>query len=315
MPSPEEQAYSAVELAYGQGEFVRALDLAQALQPQLQPNRPDLLDQRLQLLLGHIHLYGLGQPRQAEAAYQAVLESCQEVNYRQLAEQSLQLCAEAVPEKSPAAIEEPANEGRDPEPPSFAEPATSSTEAEAPSALPATPWLQQLQDPQQALAQIQQAWATVVPAATPEPVPQAAAIEAARPWTDAGQEDKPELIPESDQSQVVVAATTIAQPEALDPPVGPSDQPEPEPATADNPAPSELPGTELTAAERIELERGLLLVRLSSREHTPAELEPNQPNLQELPPKGNSWTRLKERWRNALPISRQQPNGGGGSGR
>ena len=31
MPSPEEQAYSAVERAYGQGDFARALELALAL--------------------------------------------------------------------------------------------------------------------------------------------------------------------------------------------------------------------------------------------------------------------------------------------
>ena len=306
MPSPEEQAYSAVERAYGQGEFVRALELAQALQPQLEPNRADLLDQRLQLLLGHIHLYGLAQPREAEAAYQTMLGNCQEANFRQLAAQSLRLCAQTVPATTPAAIEEAALEEREPEPPTPTEPANASTAVAAPSAAPATPWLEQLQDPQQALAQIQQTWATGVPSVIPQPAAQTAAIEAARPWTVAAQTDLESLtaeasvveasalipdenlgaVTESDQSEVLVDSTTIIQPES-------------EPTTSDNPAPSEPLGQELTDAERIELERGLLLVRLSNREHLSSELGPTQQKVQELPHKGNSWTRLNKRWRGA----------------
>jgi hypothetical protein len=309
MPSPEEQAYSAVERAYGQGDFARALELARALQPQLQPNRPDLLDQRLQLLLGHIHLYGLAQPREAEAAYQAVLESCEEANYRQLAEQSLNLCAQ---------------------------PAAESTAA--PSVLPATPWLQQLEDPQQALAQIQEAWTTVVPSVAPDPVPQAAATQAARPWTAAGLADleatkaepsiaeahapipdeQPARIEQSDESQVLVASAPSPQPEALDQPGLESEQQTIEPPTFGSPALSERTGAELTDEERIELERGLLLVKLSSRARPEDASAPiaggeNTSRQQQEPSEaGSSWQRFKNRW---LRLSRPQPNDGGGSGR
>ena len=54
-----EEAYVAVERAYGQGDFASALQLAQALRPQVQTGRPDLMDQRLQLL-HDVHDFGRG---------------------------------------------------------------------------------------------------------------------------------------------------------------------------------------------------------------------------------------------------------------
>lgn len=84
-----EQAYAAVEQAYAAGDFSTALEGAEALLPELSADRNDQLQQRLQLLIGHIHLYGLQQPSQAADAYRAVLEHCQEPSYRASAEAGL----------------------------------------------------------------------------------------------------------------------------------------------------------------------------------------------------------------------------------
>ena len=304
MPSPEEQAYSAVERAYGQGAFPRALELALALQPQLEPGRPDLLDQRLQLLIGHLHLYGLAQPREAEAAYQAVLDTCQEANYCQLAEQSLLLCAQQPDPPKPTPASTPASQ----------QPTSSTPNHGEPSELPATPWLQQLQDPQQALSEIQEAWASVVPLAAAEPAPLPATGEAATPWSPPA--SSPVEI--NDASAEPPAITPIETP-LISQTEPPAQAPEDPPAHLSAPNEAASPEPERNETMARELERGLLLVKLSGRERLPEAKAPDQftadstHHLQQEPPKaGGSWQRFKSRW---LQFSRQQPNGGGGSGR
>ncbi|WP_438983417.1 hypothetical protein [Vulcanococcus sp.] len=255
MPSPEEQTYSAVERAYGQGDFARALELALALQPELPVGRLDLLDQRLQLLIGHIYLYGLAKPREAEAAYQAVLKHCSTPHYRQLAEQSLRLCRQADPAERPTPQPKPESPS-----PAEAEAISAST---TPSDLPATPWLTQLQDPQQALAQIQAPWATAE--TTPPPPVRAMATD-------------------------------------------PQDQP-------------------LSESESSELERGLLLVRLSNRTESANRTQPGPdqaiapehpgsaalitadqaaeptPSIHvSAPSLGAAWTLYKRHWRTYLVL-------------
>lgn len=84
-----EDAYMAVEQAYGQGDFATALQLATDLLALVPAGREDLLDHRLHLLIGHIHGFGLGQPAQAAAAYALVLATCTNPAYRDLASQGL----------------------------------------------------------------------------------------------------------------------------------------------------------------------------------------------------------------------------------
>ena len=84
-----EDAYTAVEQAYGQGDFATALQLATDLLALVPAGREDLLDHRLHLLIGHIHGFGLGQPAQAAAAYALVLATCTNPAYRDLASQGL----------------------------------------------------------------------------------------------------------------------------------------------------------------------------------------------------------------------------------
>ncbi|NQV09833.1 MAG: hypothetical protein HQ527_01495 [Cyanobacteria bacterium] len=95
-----DQAYGAVELAYSEGRFQDAFRQADALLQQQGPGGSDPRTQRLQLILGHIHLYGLQQPELAIPHYQTVLESGNSATYRELAEQGLALCQEALVEKA-----------------------------------------------------------------------------------------------------------------------------------------------------------------------------------------------------------------------
>ena len=252
MQSSEEQAYSAIERSYGEGRFAEALEQALALQAQLESGRSDLLDQRLQLLIGHIHLYGLVQPQQAAAAYAAVLANCNASEIRELAEQSLQRCRDPEPEREPK------------------------TEPEA-GDLPATPWLTQLRNPDQALAEIQAAWASVIPAAAPEPREDAAGAAPATPWET------------SEASEPAPAA----EPEAMPPPAA---EPEPKPAQEPEPA-------------AVELDAGLLLVRLSSpvpvvpsEAPQPVEAPPPGPLKVTSPSLGAAWTLLRRHWRTYLAL-------------
>ena len=72
MSTPLDQAYINIERAYGEGNFSEALRQAEALLPLLPADRADELAERLQLLMGHIHLYGLGAPERAAGYYQTV---------------------------------------------------------------------------------------------------------------------------------------------------------------------------------------------------------------------------------------------------
>jgi hypothetical protein len=232
MQNALEQAYSAIERSYAEGGFPEALGQAMELQPQIEVGRADLLDQRLQLLIGHIHLYGLAEPQQAATAYQAVLAQCQKPAYRQLAEQGLALCAEQGDSAAPSSEAQPEQEER----------AVSAPIAATPSPdLPATPWLAQLHDPQQALAEIQQAWAPVTQTPQPEPLREESSGLAASPWGTA----------ETAQPPPQKAASIPVAPAGTHKPKSESSAPELE---------------RDPAAERktSELDKGLLLVRLSS---------------------------------------------------
>ena len=186
MSSASSDRYAAIERAYGEGRFSDALQGAEALLHELQaiasgPKSETALS-RLQLLTGHIHLYGLGQPQDAQAYYQAVAGSRVPSTLVDLAQAGLQRC-----QLQPAAQEEPSSQqaiGDLPE-------------------LPATPWLNQLSEPQEALTALQAAW-TEVPASGPTPViatPTVLNGSPATPWGDAAPNvevlaDEPELEPQ-----------------------------------------------------------------------------------------------------------------------
>ena len=186
MSSASSDRYAAIERAYGEGRFSDALQGAEALLFELQArasgpeSETDL--SRLQLLTGHIHLYGLGQPQDAQAYYQAVAGSTAPSTLVDLAQTGLQRCQ----------LQPPAQE----------EPSSLQAIGDLPE-LPATPWLNQLSEPQEALTDLQAAW-NEVPASGPPPViatPTVLNGSPATPWGDAAPNvevlaDEPELEPQ-----------------------------------------------------------------------------------------------------------------------
>ncbi|MFM7651604.1 MAG: hypothetical protein ACKO5M_01560 [Vulcanococcus sp.] len=235
-----EEAYVAVERAYGQGDFAGALQLAEALRPQVPPGRPDLLDQRLQLLLGHIHLYGLNQPALAAVAYTAVLEGCTEPSYRELAGQGLEISRKQMPVAAEPEPSPPAQFDTPAEPAQTTAAAPSAVNTSAGQTLPATPWLNQLQDPQQALRQIQEAWATVTPSQPAAPVAApAVGGTAASPWQPGGATAAPMAATAAAEGTdgMQEAAAAMAASGGTEPPGPAGDSPDaPEPTAAEEPA-------------------------------------------------------------------------------
>jgi len=90
-----QDAYIAVEHAYSMQQFPEALRLAQDLVPRIPSRSENQLDLRLQLLIGHTYLYGLGLPQKALPCYQQVLQQSYDPTYRELAEQGVTLCQQA----------------------------------------------------------------------------------------------------------------------------------------------------------------------------------------------------------------------------
>jgi hypothetical protein len=94
-PDPLER-YGAIERAYCEERWMAVIqdgqtllvDLAHAVEVP-----PEGLRERLQLLIGHAFLYGLGDRDNAEDLYQAVLRSGAESDLRQIAAQGLEQCA------------------------------------------------------------------------------------------------------------------------------------------------------------------------------------------------------------------------------
>ena len=104
-----QDAYIAVEHAYSMQQFPEALRLAQDLVPRIPSGSEDQLDLRLQLLIGHTYLYGLGLPQKALPCYQQVLKQSYDPTYRELAEQGVTLCQQAGASSSLAAIPDEAS--------------------------------------------------------------------------------------------------------------------------------------------------------------------------------------------------------------
>ncbi len=119
-----DQAYREVELAYSQCRFAEALERAEQLLAKGSPKSSDPQTQRLKLLMGHSHFYGLEEPGKAAELYREVLESGSEPTYRELAAEGLSLCQQALQQRPPAAPVAPAV-----------------VETETAAAAPAMPWM------------------------------------------------------------------------------------------------------------------------------------------------------------------------------
>ncbi|MCP9917024.1 hypothetical protein [Cyanobium sp. ATX 6F1] len=134
MAKPFQESYIDVERAYSQGQFREALTQAETLLNNRPEDADDLQYSRLQLLSGHINLYGLKQYDAASTYYDQVVETSKEPTYRDLARQGLEICAseraKPVPEASEAPFETAASGA----------PAVGAT-------VPAMPWLTSDQAP------------------------------------------------------------------------------------------------------------------------------------------------------------------------
>jgi hypothetical protein len=120
------ERYGAIERAYCEERWMTVINDGQQLLGELASAAeasPVGLKERLQLLIGHAYLYGLGDRDSAEDFYQAVLGSDAEPTLRQIAEQGLQQCV--LPVAAPASAE--AEEETQPSPSG----AVSTAEAEA----------------------------------------------------------------------------------------------------------------------------------------------------------------------------------------
>ena len=140
MSTTLQDAYIAVEHAYSMQQFPEALRLALDLLPRIPSGSDDQLDLRLQLLIGHTYLYGLGEPQQALPCYQEVLKQSYDPTYRELAEQGVTLCQQAG--ARPLATESPSSGTlrTGPNPAANVDDAASSSS----SAGAAVPWLEDL---------------------------------------------------------------------------------------------------------------------------------------------------------------------------
>ncbi|MCP9850250.1 tol-pal system YbgF family protein [Cyanobium sp. Morenito 9A2] len=110
MAKPFQESYIDVERAYSQGQFQGALSQAEALLKNRPDDADDLQYSRLQLLTGHINLYGLKRFDAAATYYHQVVESSQETTYRDLARQGLESCASEKAKPAPAASDLPSSE-------------------------------------------------------------------------------------------------------------------------------------------------------------------------------------------------------------
>lgn len=91
------ERYAAIERSYCEERWTSVIYDGQSLLADLSrvdQDPPEGLKERLQLLIAHAFLYGLGDRDSAEDLYQAVLRSGAEASLRQIADQGLQQCAQ-----------------------------------------------------------------------------------------------------------------------------------------------------------------------------------------------------------------------------
>ena len=90
---PQLEAFADVERIHSRGDWSEALDAGQALLANLQVGATNSLRLRLELLIGHTLLYGLGKQAEAEQHYRVVQQSSGDPVLLAIASQGLQLCS------------------------------------------------------------------------------------------------------------------------------------------------------------------------------------------------------------------------------
>jgi len=90
---PHPEAFADVERLYSRGDWSEALDAGLALLANLQVGATNSLLLRLELLIGHTLLYGLGKQAEAEPHYRVVQQRSGDPVLLAIASQGLQLCS------------------------------------------------------------------------------------------------------------------------------------------------------------------------------------------------------------------------------
>ena len=90
---PQLEAFANVERTYSRGDWSEALDAGQALLANMQVGATNSLRLRLELLIGHTLLYGLGKQAEAEPHYRVVQQRSGDPVLLAITSQCLQLCS------------------------------------------------------------------------------------------------------------------------------------------------------------------------------------------------------------------------------
>ena len=160
--SPEslQERYQAIERIYSERQWDDVARLSEALLLDLPDSDDHPLRQRLQLLLGHTYLYGYRDATTATGFYNRVRAATSERVLREIADQGLAQCASQVTEQTPTPTSSPSG-GESLQPsagqafPFSAQPIPDG--ARATGAMPAMPWMEQLDDKTAAMAVAQTA--------------------------------------------------------------------------------------------------------------------------------------------------------------
>ena len=108
LPPDTAERYAAIEQAYVQDHWTTVLSKGENLLKLLeQSDDPEAqgLANRVRLLLGHAHLYGLSEPEVAEDYYHDVLAHQAETELRRIATEGLQQCQRPTAPRANAALE------------------------------------------------------------------------------------------------------------------------------------------------------------------------------------------------------------------
>jgi len=108
LPPDTAERYAAIEQAYVQDHWTTVLSKGENLLKLLeQSDDPEAqgLANRVRLLLGHAHLYGLSEPQVAEDYYHDVLAHQAETELRRIASEGLQQCQRPAAPRISAALE------------------------------------------------------------------------------------------------------------------------------------------------------------------------------------------------------------------
>lgn len=154
MPADATQRYAELERAYVEERWssvrISGRALLQSLEQSDEPMAGSLAN-RVRVLMGHTHLYGLGEPEVAEDFYRAVLASNAEAELRQIAADGLQRCQQPVGGSGDggsvarvAAVEPAGSEASTPVDPFLAAMNTVPGATARPPSEPAMPWLKDL---------------------------------------------------------------------------------------------------------------------------------------------------------------------------